>query len=255
VRVQSIAPNEFNHGETRNAGVAASAGDLIVLTVQDAVPTTAGWLEALTRPLDDDPLVAGTFARQVPSADASALTRWSLDRWVAARAEPRVVGPFARAELESLPPSSRLDVCAFDNVCSCIRREAWLRHPFKRVAIAEDLEWSRDVLVDGWKIAYTPDACVRHSHDRGPAYEWRRTYLVHRRLMELFDLSTIPSVGQLAVSIARTAAAHARVCGRERTPLNAWTRAAALALVWPAGQYLGARDARRGAPERTFAGI
>jgi rhamnosyltransferase len=255
VRVHQIRGGEFNHGETRNLGVTSTSGNLIVLAVQDAVPLDARWLEALTRPLDEDPRVAGTFARQVPLEHAGAMARWQLQHWVAARSEPRVVGPFEREAFESLSAMARLDACAFDNVCSCIRRTAWECHRFARVPIAEDLEWSRDVLLDGWKIAYTPAACVRHSHDRTTAYEWRRTYLVHRRLMELFGLATIPSIGQLISSVGRTAITHARICVRERAPLREVRRAVALAVAWPAGQYFGARAARRGAPPRTFAGV
>jgi rhamnosyltransferase len=255
VRVHQIGAGEFNHGDTRNLGVTLTGGDLIVLAVQDAVPIDARWLEALTRPLDEDPGLAGTFARQVPLENAGAITRWNLQHWVAARTDPRVVGPFPRETFNELSAMARLDACAFDNVCSCIRRTAWERHRFARVPIAEDLEWSRDVLLDGWKIAYTPAACVRHSHDRSATYEWRRTYLVHRRLMELFGLATIPSFGQLISSVGRTAITHARICARERSPLWEVRRAVALAVAWPAGQYFGARDARRGAPPRTFSGV
>jgi rhamnosyltransferase len=255
VRVHQIPAGEFNHGETRNVGVTLTSGDLVVLIVQDAVPIGSGWLEALVRPLDEDCGVAGTFARQVPLEDAGAVTRWNLQHWVAASTAPRVVGPFARETFDTLSAMARLDACAFDNVCSCIRRTAWERHRFARVPIAEDLEWSRDVLLDGWKIAYAPAACVRHSHDRSAAYEWRRTYLVHRRLMELFGLAAIPSFGGLLASVGQTMMTHARICVRERSRWKEVRRALALAVAWPAGQYLGARDARRGAPPRTFAGV
>src|SRR5690348_14898093 len=46
-RVVEVNAREFNHGVTRNVGVAASAGDLVVLTVQDAEPVGDGWLAAL----------------------------------------------------------------------------------------------------------------------------------------------------------------------------------------------------------------
>jgi GT2 family glycosyltransferase len=254
VRVLSIRSADFNHGTARNAGIESATGDLVVLTVQDAVPTHVDWIDALTRPLEDDPSLAGTYARQVPAPNASAITRWNLERWAASGTEPRVEGPLEHATFAALTPRERLDVCIFDNVCSCIRKRAWERHPFKFVPIAEDLEWARDVLLDGWRTAFVPAACVAHSHDRGAAYEWRRTYLVHRRLMELFGLSTIPSMASLVASIASCAAQHARIARRERT-LRDKGRAAALAIAWPAGQYFGARDARRGAPQRTIAGV
>ncbi len=255
VRVLSVDPSTFNHGGTRNHAIAAASGDLIVLIVQDAVPIGAGWLETLIAPFASDPSLAGTFARQVPATDASPLTRWSLERWLACSTEPRLVGPLSRDEFDALPPGERYDRCIFDNVCSCVRRSAWERHPFRAVPLAEDLEWARDVLLGGWRIAYIPDAAVEHSHDRDPWYELRRTYLVHRRLQELFELSTVPTSHALLGAIARAVPAHLRVTRDARQPAVAWARAAALGIVWPAGQYFGARAARLGRPAPRFRNV
>ena len=48
VRVHAIPAGEFNHGETRNAGVRITDGNLIVLLVQDAIPVDTHWLDALS---------------------------------------------------------------------------------------------------------------------------------------------------------------------------------------------------------------
>ena len=240
-----IPPGSFNHGLSRNAAVSRARGRLIVLLVQDAIPLGPRWLEALTAPFERDPQLAGTFARQVPVDGATALTCWSLERWVAAGEQARLVGPLTRDVFGRMSPAERHDACAFDDVCACIRRAAWERHPFAQVSIAEDLEWARDVLLDGWKIAFVPDARVRHSHDRGVRYEYERTRAVHARLAELFGLSTVPSLPALGASIARTLPRHLRVATADRNASSLAT-AAALAIAWPAGQYLGARDARRG---------
>jgi rhamnosyltransferase len=252
VRVLSVDPRTFNHGETRNYAVEHGHGDLIVLIVQDALPIGTGWLQALVAPFASDTSLAGAFARQRPASDASALTRWSLERWIACGTEPRRIDPLSRHEFEGLAPMARYERCIFDNVCSCIRRSAWNHHRFRAVAIAEDLEWARDVLLDGWSLAYVPEAVVEHSHDRDPWYELRRTYLVHRRLQELFGLSTVPTAQSLVGAIARTVPAHLRVTRHGRQPATAWARAATLGIVWPAGQYFGARAARLGRPARRF---
>jgi rhamnosyltransferase len=250
VRVFAIDPYTFNHGETRNYAITQTRGDLIVLIVQDAVPMGRKWLQALVAPFESDASLAGTFACQVAVREASPLTGWSLERWLASGAEPRRVGPLSRSEFAALSPPARYERCIFDNVCSCIRRTAWERHPFRRVPIAEDLEWARDVLLDGWSLAYVPDAQVEHSHDRDWWYELQRTYLVHRRLQELFELSTVPTAPALLGAIARTLPAHLRVA-----PATAWPRAAALGIVWPAGQYFGARAARLRRPAPRFRNV
>src|SRR5947208_6995386 len=74
-RLISIAARSFDHGLTRNLGVENVRGELVVLLVQDAVPESDEWLAALTEPLLADATLAGTFARQRPRPDASAITR------------------------------------------------------------------------------------------------------------------------------------------------------------------------------------
>ncbi len=245
--VIEIMPAEFNHGVTRNAALRTARGEFAVLIVQDAVPASRQWLVALLGPLLDDPSIAGTFARQQAWPRASRLTSYYLSQWIAAQSQARVVGPFSAAEFGAMSPSERHQACAFDNVCSCVRMSAWRQHPFRATPIAEDLEWARDVLLAGHKLAFVPDAAVWHSHDRPVRYELERTYLVHQRLQSLFGLSTIPALPALARSIGSTLPLHARLAaGEGRKRVRAVARAAALAVALPLAQYLGARSAREG---------
>lgn len=237
-RLLTIYAADFDHGLTRNLGVEHARGELIVLMVQDALPASNSWLAALTAPLTADGTLAGTFARQRPRPESSALTRRHLARWAASSDEPRTTAIADRAEFEALPPLAQFERCIFDNVCSCIRRSVWSRHPFAKTPIGEDIEWARDVLLAGHRLAYVPEAEVIHSHDRSASYELARTRALHRRLYELFRLRTIPSLPLLARAIASSLAVHLRC---ERT-----ARAIALAFVWPLGQYLGARSAIAG---------
>ena len=241
VTLITIPGRTFNHGLTRNLGIEASTGELIVLIVQDAVPASDTWLTALTQPLTLDVCLAGTFARQLPRPDAGAITRHYLARWLAASPAPRTVDATS-AELDALPPLDRLDRCTFDNVCSCIKRSVWRQHPFRETPIGEDVEWAREVLLSGYRIGYVPDAAVVHSHDRPAPYEYDRTRVLHRRLYELFGVQTIPTPFHLARAISSCVVTHARC------ELSA--RAIALAFAWPLGQYVGARSAVRDASLR-----
>jgi len=237
-RFISIPADAFDHGSTRNLGVEQARGELVVLLVQDAVPASDSWLDALTAPLIADPSVAGSYARQLPRPDASAITRHNLAQWAASSDTARTVAIGSRAEFEALEPAAQFERCAFDNVCSCIRRSIWVRHPYRPTLIGEDIEWARDVLLAGYRIAYVPKATVIHSHDRSIRYEFTRTYVLHRRLFELFQLRTIPTLQLLVRAIVSSLAVHLR-CERSG-------RAFALAFAWPLGQYLGALSAVRG---------
>jgi rhamnosyltransferase len=243
--VVQIEPEKFDHGLTRNLGMARTAGPLVVLTVQDATPASEHWLSALVEPLHSDQRVAGSFARQVARPDASGVSRESLARWVAAATEPRTVAVDVD-QFHSMSPMERLYHCAFDNVCACIRRDVWRHHPFRATAIGEDIAWAHEVLLAGHRLAYAPEAVVVHSHDRPLLYEFRRTRELHQRLYDLFDLQTIPSLHHLARAIAATTRTHLRW----EPALRHRPRALGLALVWPVAQYLGGRDGVRARQRR-----
>ena len=239
-----IEPTAFNHGGTRNLAVERASNELVVFIVQDAVPADEQWLEALVAPFEDL-RVAGAFARQEARADASALTRHYLSLWAATGREAWTSEIESEAEWQALEPAERFHRCIFDNVCSCIRRSVWRNTPFSPTPIAEDMEWARDVLLAGHRLVYVPDAAVTHSHDRPAFYEFRRTYVLHRRLYELFGLRTIPTLPLLARAVTSSLALH---LWSERAAPERWSRAIALAGAWPAGQYYGARAAIRHAP-------
>ena len=243
-----IEPELFNHGLTRNLAIDRSRGELVVLLVQDAIPASDDWLAKLAAPLRAHPDVAGAFCRQRPRPDATALTKHYLGTWVGASPAPRSARLTSASELDRLGPLERLHLCAFDNVCSCIRRSVWEQIPFAETPIGEDLEWAKAVLLAGFRLDYVADAAVLHSHDRPASYEFARTYVLHRRLYSLFGLRTIGSLRGLARAIAGSMRLHLR-CERQAGGSSGGkagtARALALAVAWPLGQYLGGLSAAR----------
>jgi rhamnosyltransferase len=245
--VVDIAPEAFNHGTSRNAGVARARGALVVLTVQDARPVDDAWLGNLLAPLRDEAGVAGVFARQTPRREASPVVRRQLERWMASTTTARVSATTPEVFAAQLP-HERLNACAFDNVCSAIRRQVWESIPFQPTPIAEDLEWGRNVLLAGHRLAFAPLSAVEHSHDRSAWYEFKRTWVLHQQLHRLFGLRAIPSVAALGRSLAVTLGEHHRTTVGEghRVGSAAWRRAIRLAIAWPSGQFAGGWTAATG---------
>jgi len=65
-RVSKIAPEDFNHGTTRDYGISLANGDIVVLMVQDAVPNDSKLLETILKRFSD-PELAGVYVRQIPN--------------------------------------------------------------------------------------------------------------------------------------------------------------------------------------------
>ncbi len=166
-RVHRIAPEEFNHGGTRNLGVSLARGDRLVFTSQDAHAETGDWLARLVAPLDD-PQVAGAYGRQVAHEGAKPPEQFFLDY---------LYGPHARTQRAASQSELSMATTLFSNVNSAIRRDVFERFSFvDDIVMSEDQEWSRRVLLAGYAIAYEPRAVVRHSHDYDLRAAFRRFY-------------------------------------------------------------------------------
>ena len=156
-RVHRIAASEFNHGATRNLGASLARGDVLVFTSQDAHAERPDWLARLVAPLRERDDVAGAYGRQVAHPDAKPPEVFFLDF---------LYGPRGRVQRASGVGELSMETTLFSNVSSAIRRDVFdATGGFAGdVIMSEDQEWSSRVLLEGWAIAYVPEAVVRHSH-------------------------------------------------------------------------------------------
>ncbi len=257
-RVETIPPQEFNHGLTRDYGIGLTRGEIIVLMTQDAVPADRRLLSALAAALED-PEVGGAYARQLPRPEANVLTRRNLNGWFTGRTEPEVRRIEDLEAYRSLNPWKRFALCNFDNVCSAVRRSAWEPIRFKRNNFGEDIAWCKAALEQGWKIAYNPDACVVHSHDQRSAhYQYKRGYMHHQLVYRMFRLRAIPS-RQKAWKAFWTVFRQDMAYVAEHEPsllkrLQLWARIPGWTLASILAQYKGGADAARGV-ERQQKGV
>jgi len=165
VRFEQIAPAEFGHGRTRNRLAELALGERLLYLSQDAEPASPSWMAALVKPLEGDS-VAGSYAQQIPRADADPLIRFFLARTYSSRPARRRVAHDSGV---------RIDEIFFSNVSSAIRRDVWQKHPFRdRLIMSEDQYWAHDVLRAGYDVVYEPAAQVYHSHNYSLRTLYRR---------------------------------------------------------------------------------
>lgn len=177
-RVMCIPRWQFNHGQTRNFAISRSRGDLVVLTVQDALPCDNTWLEKLCLPLLQDESLVAVSGRQLVPITAAPLARLRARLWEQITGTNFVVKSVeSPSHFWSLSPEERLKLALFDNVTSCVRRTAWSAKPFPRISFGEDIAWATEALLRGWRIAWVPEAVVWHYHCRSIMYEFRRAFL------------------------------------------------------------------------------
>jgi rhamnosyltransferase len=243
--VVSVPPETFNHGNTRNKGVEISSGEIVVLMTQDAVPGDSLLIHNLVIAFHDQK-VAGAYARQLPREDADIFTKRNLNNWLTGRTDSETRQITDWNLYKNMNPITQYMFCNFDNVCSALRRSVWENIPFPKSDFGEDIAWCKTVLEAGWKITYQSSAIVVHSHDRSFIYEFKRTYMCHRKLYEMFKLQTIPTPKYVFVSVFNAIYKDWLYAVKsERNYLKLLTliiKAVPLSIASVLGQYMGARD-------------
>ncbi len=197
VRLYRINEAEFNHGLTRNYGVAKAQGKYIIFMTPDAVPSNNRWMQRLIDDLEHDQQAAGVYSRQIPHRDSCLLTQLRVNQFFTA-SEEKIVNQINNPEdYRKLPPNEKYRLCNFDNVSSCMRRIIWEKIPFPKTDFAEDLEWSKKALEAGYKIIYEPESIVFHAHDFSIRGWYRRNWLNARKLSALFEINSVRNPFQL----------------------------------------------------------
>src|SRR5262245_5302983 len=112
VRLLEIPQAEFNHGATRDRAIAATGGDYIALTVQDAEPFDEHWLAGLVRAIQEVPDAAGAYSRQIPRPGLNPILRERLMGWSATRSERGIQRLPAGKALPDLAPFERIQLVA-----------------------------------------------------------------------------------------------------------------------------------------------
>ncbi len=246
--VESIPQREFNHGQTRDRGIARTAGDVVVLLTQDATPADRNWLPALLAAYQD-PAVDAAWCRQIARPDCNPLLRRRIEEWMGDRttlALQRLPTGTAFAQLE---PMQQLRLSAFDNVASSVRRSTWEKYRFGWRRFGEDITFGKRVIEGGGCIAFVPGSAVVHSHHTTPRQEGKRVYCDHQNLFALFGLRVIPDLQHCRRAV-RDGGAHFRaqiaaepgLTPARRAELERWATDYAKWTAW--GQYLGANEQR-----------
>jgi rhamnosyltransferase len=171
VKLIQIPSAEFNHGETRNVGVREAVGKYIVMTVQDALPVSDLWLQFFLDGFFNNNVVAVCGQQVVPhDKDKNPVT------WFRPINKPAIISyHFSNSqEFEQLTPERKKQVCGWDNVTACYRKDILFQIPFRKISFAEDMQWAKDAIISGYTLVYNGFAQVHHYHQMNKEFAFKR---------------------------------------------------------------------------------
>jgi len=139
--------NKFLPGKALNDGIRVSTGDYIVCLSAHCIPEKENWLQTMLVNFIDNSTIAGVYGRQLPLSFTDPVDKRDL---------LIVFGLDKRIQEKDY---------FFHNANSMIPRSVWEKYPFnEQVTNIEDRVWGKEVIHNGYKIIYEPEAAVFHHH-------------------------------------------------------------------------------------------
>ena len=165
--VRHVSKREFDHGDTRNRGVALSDAEFFLMMTQDAHPRDNFLVSSLLKVMDED--VAAAYARQYPRSDCNLAERYS--RKFNYPNEPMKK---TQADIERL--GIKTYFCS--NVCAMYRRTIFdeLGGFTGRTIFNEDMVFAGHACQKEYAICYVPEAGVIHSHNYTCLQQFHRNF-------------------------------------------------------------------------------
>ena len=205
-----VTCEEYRPGKALNMGMREAKGEFIVSLSGHCIPVNDRWLENLLKNFAD-PKIAGVYGRQEAMAFTSDSDKrdlaliFGLDRKV--------------QEKDSF----------FHNANSMIRKELWQNVPFNdTITNIEDRVWAQEMLKNGYKIAYEPEASVYHYHGIHQNGNTERCTNVVQILESLHDTYEYKTIDMKKLNVVAFVPVRGPVKYLNNKPLLAYTLRRAL---------------------------
>lgn len=197
VKTITINRQDFDHGRTRNLAASHAKGDILVFFTQDALPENRHCLENLIGPLQKSE-IAATYGRQIPKEDAKLTEKFArLFNY------PDIPLVKDKDDIRHLG----IKTFFFSNVCSAIRKSVFVEAGgfTEKLIMNEDMLLACRLILKGYKIAYTPEARIFHSHD----------YTLSQQFKRYFDIGVFLKNNLLPLASVKTAGTGGRFLREE----------------------------------------
>lgn len=146
-------------GIVLNQGAREATHDWIVYLNADATPVGGQWLRELLKPCLASGKFGAAFSRQIPRPDCRAVFAHDYDRCFGPRRVSRNWDHF------------------FSMVGSVTHRSVLDQVPIREdLQYAEDDEWTRRLVKQGFEVIYAEKSVVMHSHNYTPQQSYKRAF-------------------------------------------------------------------------------
>ncbi|KVS05674.1 hypothetical protein WK32_12475 [Burkholderia vietnamiensis] len=240
-RYIEIPSAEFGHGKTRNLGAELTTGEYIVFLTHDALPAQNTWLTEMVRIADQDPQIAGVFGRHIAYEGENVFVARELDLHFSGFAANPVTWMEDQERYKN-DVGYRQFLHFFSDNNSLLRRSVWQTHKYPDVDFAEDQQWAKTIIENGWRKGYAHDAVVYHSHHYRIIERLRRSFDESYAFKRYFDYDLCQNTGKLWRDWKYLTSRDMQYCFGDRV----WKRAPLNCAVQPfdnfarlLGHYLG----------------
>jgi rhamnosyltransferase len=153
-----IHSSEYNPSRVMNQGMELSATPYGIFLNADATPQNENWLAPLFEALHSKK-TAAAFSRQIPRADCDAVFASDYERCFGEQRDSKHWDHF------------------FSMVSSGLRKDVWLQRGFdESLTYAEDDEYTRWCVSQGYTVEYCPESVAIHSHNYTVKQSFQRGY-------------------------------------------------------------------------------
>ena len=169
IKLLHVERDSFDHGRTRDMALRKSTGEIVVFLTQDALPANDVFLTHLIAPISEDRVAVST-GRQIPKSDATLMEKYI-----------REFNYPPKSSIRSKDDLPKMGIKTFfcSDVCAAYNREIYMKlggfdYPIKT---NEDMFFAAKAINAGYRIAYSADACVFHSHNLSLKEQYKRNYI------------------------------------------------------------------------------
>ena len=163
-----ISQSDFDHGGTRTKVSKVAKGKVLLFMTQDALPFNNLAIERLVKPFEDSS-VAVSYGQQVAYEHSGPFGTFLRTFNYPETSNSRVYANKANFGLRA----------AFVSNSFCAYKKSYLEEVGyfeEKLILSEDMFAAANLLRQGYKVCYTADAKVYHSHDYTVAQEFRRYF-------------------------------------------------------------------------------